>query len=153
MPAAEYSLVIDAGDQYDILSQPVAIYGTTGGVGIGRSGQTVQVDLHLKANGADEAKLFEGAPKAAVDLYNKGMQSVKDNNPKKAVEQFNAALAIYPNFIPALRNLSIQYLSLHDIDKVAEMSERLIKLSPTDAVAAKTWYRKIQPEERSRSRD
>jgi len=135
LPAAEYSLIVDGGDQFDILSQPVTIYGTTGGVGMGRSGQTVQVDLHLRAKGsaAVEAKLFEGAPKPAVDLYNKGMQSVKDNNPKKAVEQFNAALAIYPNFIPALRNLSTQYLSLHDMDKVAEMSERLIKLSPTDA--------------------
>jgi Flp pilus assembly protein TadD len=137
LPAAEYTLVVDGGDQFEVLSQPVTIYGTTGGVGMGRSGQTIQVDLHLRPKGAAaaEAKLFEGAPKAAMDLYNKGMHFVKENNPKKAVEQFNAALAIYPNFIPALRNLGIQYLSLKEMDKVVETSERLIKLSPTDARA------------------
>lgn len=135
LPAAEYSLIVDGGDQFDILTQPVTIYGTTGGVGVGRSGQTIQVDLHLRAKGsaAAEAKVFEGAPKAAVENYNKGMQFVKENNSKKAVEQFNAALAIYPNFIPALRNLSIQYLNLHEMDKLAETSEKLVKLSPTDA--------------------
>jgi len=138
LPAAEYSLVVDAGDQYDVLSQPVAIYGTTGGVGVGRSGQTVQVDLHLKAKGSDAAaaKLFEGVPKAAVDSYKKGMQSVKENNPKKAVEQFNAALAIYPNFIPALSNLSTQYLNLREMEKLAETSEKLLKLSPNDSRGA-----------------
>jgi tetratricopeptide (TPR) repeat protein len=137
LPAAEYSLVVDAGDQYDVLSQPVSIYGTTGGVGVGRSGQTVQVDLHLRAKGsvAADAKLFEGVPKAAVDSYKKGMQSAKENNPKKAVEQFNAALAVYPNFIPALSNLSTQYLNLREMEKLAETSEKLLKLSPNDSRA------------------
>jgi Tfp pilus assembly protein PilF len=137
LPAAEYSLIVDGGDQYDVLSQPVAIYGTTGGAGIGRSGQTVQVDLHLRAKGSAtaDAKLFEGVPKAAVDNYKKGMQFVKENNPKKAVEQFNAALVIYPNFIPALNNLSTQYLNLKEMDKLAETSEKLLKLSPNDGRA------------------
>jgi Tfp pilus assembly protein PilF len=137
IPASDYSLLVDGGAEFDPVKQSVVIYGTTGGVGVGRSGQTIQVDIHLKIKGAGlaEQKRFEGVPKAAVDNYKKGTQAAQSGDAKKAVELFNKALSIHPNFIPALSELGGQYRKLNEMAKLAETMEALLKLSPDDAHA------------------
>ena len=134
LPAAEYQLSIDGGAEYDGLKQNVVIYGNTGNVGLGRSGQTVQLDIHLTAKGStfDEAKAFAGIPKEAVDNYKAAVKSAQSGNHKKAVEQLNAALAIQPTFELALNDLGVQYLKLGEMGKLAETMETLLKLSPKD---------------------
>ena len=57
-----------------------------------------------KGSAMNEEKLFAGVPKEAVDSYKKAMQSAQGGNNKKAVEQLNSALAIYPKFSLALRD-------------------------------------------------
>ncbi len=51
LPAAEYSVIVDGGPEYEPVRQSVVIYGTTGNVGVGRSGQTMQVDIRLLPKG------------------------------------------------------------------------------------------------------
>jgi len=137
LPAAEYSVIVDGGPQYEPVRQSVVIYGTTGNVGVGRSGQTMQLDIHLltKGSAANEEKLFVGVPKEAVDSYKKAMQSAQGGNNKKAVEQLNSALAIYPKFSLALRDLGVQYLKLGEMAKLIETMEALLKLAPDDSHA------------------
>jgi tetratricopeptide (TPR) repeat protein len=134
LSAADYQLIIDGGPDYDGLKQSVVIYGNTGNVGIGRSGQTMQFDIHLVPKGTafDEAKAFAGVPKQAVDNYKAAAQAAQSGNHKKAVEQLNAALAIHPTFTLALSDLGVQYLKLNEMGKLADTMETLLKLSPDD---------------------
>ena len=137
LPAADYQLTIDGGPEYEPLKQTVVIYGTTGGVGVGRSAQTIALDIHLLPKGSviDEAKLFAGVPKAAVDSYKAAAKFAQAGNNKKAVEQLNAALAVHPTFTLALSDLGVQYLRSGEMGKLAETMEALLKLSPNDARA------------------
>jgi Tfp pilus assembly protein PilF len=137
LPAAEYSVEVDGGPDYDILKQSVTIYGTTGNVGVGRAPQTIQVDLHLRLRGAAlaEAKRFEGVPKEALESYKKGMQFAQKGDRKKAVEQLNQAVTQYPKFGPALSDLGTLYLQLNEMSKLAETMEALLKLEPNDSRA------------------
>jgi len=137
LPAAEYQLIVVGGAEFDTVRQSVVIYGTTGNAGVGRSAQTIAVDIHLMVKGSaiDETKLFEGIPKEAVDNYKAAMKSVQSGKTKKAVEQLNAALAIHPGFILALSDLGDQYRKLGEMDKLVETMEALLKISPKNAHA------------------
>jgi Tfp pilus assembly protein PilF len=137
LPAADYVLVVDGGSDYEMLKQSVVIYGTTGSVGVGRAGQTIQLDVHLVPKGtvgtvvADDQR-FAGVPTEAVDSFMKATQSARAGNSKKAVEQLNSAIGIYPKFTLALTELGVQYLKLNEMGKLAETMEALLKLTPDD---------------------
>ena len=135
LPAADYTLTLDAGPDYEPLRQSVVIYGNTGNVGLGASGDTTKIDAQLRPKGLPDAVLFAGVPKAAVDEYKKAMESVRTGNRKKAVGELQSALAAYPNFALALRELGAQYLLLKEMDKLAETMEALLKLTPDDPKA------------------
>jgi Tfp pilus assembly protein PilF len=137
LPAADYSVIVDGGSEYESVRQSVVIYGTTGNVGVGRSGQTMQVDIRLLPKGsvANEEKLFAGVPKEAVDSYKKARQSAQAGNSKKAIEQLNSAIAIYPKFSVALSDLGDQYHKTGEMAKLVETMEALLKLTPNDSHA------------------
>lgn len=138
LPAAEYTIAVDAGPEYELTRQSVVIYGNgAGGIGVPTTSQKLMVDIHLIPKGSvvDEAKLFAGVPKEAVDNYKKGVQSARAGNSKKAVEQLNAALLVYPKFALALGELGSQYVALKEWDKIPMAMEELLKLTPDDARA------------------
>ncbi len=140
LPAAEYTMLIDAGPNFEPVRQRVVIYGTTGGVeGVRAVGQTTMLNVNLLPKGASsgDVKLFEGVPEKAVENYKKGVQSARAGDSKKAVEQLNAALTIHPKFAPALSELGVQYLKLKEMNKVADSMEELLKLTPNDSHAHK----------------
>jgi tetratricopeptide (TPR) repeat protein len=60
------------------------------------------------------------------------MESLRAGDRKKAVGELNSALAAYPNFALALRELGVQYLNLKEMDKLASTMEALLKLTPDD---------------------
>ena len=135
LPASDYSLTIDAGSDYEPVRQSVLIYGNTGNVGLGNSGDTTKVDIQLRPKAIPDAILFAGVPPEAVNNYKKAMESVRANNRKKAVGELNSAIAVYPSFSLALRELGAQYQQLKEWDKLAETMEALLKLSPNDPKA------------------
>jgi len=135
LPAAEYTLTVDAGAEYETSRQSVVIYGAgAGSIGVATTGQKIIIDIHLKSK-VDEGKLFAGVPRNAVENYKQGVQSARAGNSKKAVEQLNAALAIHPKFALALSELGVQYLILKEMSKVAASMEELLKITPDDARA------------------
>ena len=138
LPASDYSISIDGGTDYESVRESVTIYGNTGGVqGIGSSGQIVILDVHLrpKVSAANSEAAFSGIPKPAVESYKRGMDLVRAGDTKKAIEQFNGALATYPTFPQALADLGMQYMKLGKMDKAAETFEALAKLKPSDTSA------------------
>lgn len=138
LPAAQYSVLIDGGADFESVVHQVVIYGTTGGIeGIRPAGQSIMVDVHLqpKGNALAAETLFVGVPKDAVEIYKKGVQAARSGNSKKAVEHLNAALTIHPKFAAALSEIGMQYLILKEMSKVASTMEELLKLTPNDARA------------------
>jgi tetratricopeptide (TPR) repeat protein len=135
LPAADYSLALDAGPDYEPLRQSVVIYGNTGNVGLGNSGDTTKVDAQLRPKAVPDSVLFAGVPPGAVDHYKKALESARAGKKEKAVDELRSALADYPNFSLALSELGNLYGQLKDWAKLAETMEALLKLTPNDSKA------------------
>jgi len=123
----DYTVMVDAGDEFERAQEPVGIYAGTSKV--------VQVTIQLKPKISSSNPLFAGVPSNALNLYQKGMAAIKKNDSKAAVESLSAAVAAHPTFALALSDLATQYMHLKQWDKAAETYDALIKLKPNDATA------------------
>jgi tetratricopeptide (TPR) repeat protein len=126
--AGSYSVVVDAGSQYEKAREPVTIDPEANG----RIAQII-VELHFKADASNPA--FAGVPQNALNLYQKGTAAAQKGDNKAAAEFFSQAVAAYPSFAIALSDLGFQHMKLNQLDKAGETYEALIKLKPADAVA------------------
>jgi thioredoxin-like negative regulator of GroEL len=124
----DYTVVVDAGPDFEKAREPVGIYP-------GTSGKIVQVAIQLQPRISSSNPLFAGVPANALNLYQKGMAAVKKNDSKAAVESLSAAVAAHPTFALALNDLATQYMLLKQWDKAGETYDALIKLKPNDAAA------------------
>ena len=122
-----YTVVVDAGPEYEKTREPVNIdrQASRGGI------IQVPIQLHLKVDASNPA--FAGIPEKALSLYQKGAAAARKNDNKGAVEFLNNAVAAHPNFPIALSELGTQYIILKQWDKAGETFEALLKLKPTDA--------------------
>ena len=129
-----FTVRIDAGNAYEPATEEVNIQdaGTIGNMS--RMGQIYSVQIHLRPrSGEPITKGVVSAndpPKAAVDLFNKALESVKSGNRDKAIEQLKAALAIHPTFTAALNGLGVQYLKLGKFEAASEAFAKALKLAP-----------------------
>jgi Flp pilus assembly protein TadD len=124
----DYTVVVDAGPEFEKAREPV-------GINAGTSGRVVQVTVQLQPKIDSANPLFAGVPSNALNLYQKGMAAVKKNDSKAAVASLSAAVAAHPNFAIALNDLATQYMLLKEWDKAGETYEALIKLKPNDPAA------------------
>jgi Flp pilus assembly protein TadD len=69
-------------------------------------------------------------PKAAVELYEKGMDAASRNETDKAIDFLKRAVDLHPNFGLALNELGVQYLKRGDLDKAEEALLKVMRLSP-----------------------
>jgi tetratricopeptide (TPR) repeat protein len=123
-----YSVVVDAGKQYDAAREPVTIDQTG-------AAPVIQVNIQLRPRIDASNPSFAGVPREALDFYQKGTAAAQKGNPKSAVEFLGKAVSTYPNFTLALSDLGVQYMKLGQMDKAAETLEALLKLKPDDATA------------------
>jgi len=125
---------IDAGEAFEPATEEVNIAdgGSTGNMS--RVGQIYSVQIHLRPRSSEP--LTKGVvsandpPKAAVELFNKALESVKDGHRDKAIEQLKAALEIHPTFTAALNGLGVQYLKLGKYEAASEAFTKALKLAP-----------------------
>ncbi len=129
-----FTVRIDAGDGYEPATEEVNIADSGSSGNMSRVGQIYSVQIHLRPK--SNQPITKGVisandpPKAAVDLFNKALQSVKDGNRDKAIEQLKAALAIHPTFTAALNGLGVQYLKLGKYEAASEAFAKALKLAP-----------------------
>lgn len=129
-----FTVRVDVGDTYELATEVVNIQdaGTIGNMS--RMGQiySVQIHLRLKSNQPITKGVISAndPPKAAVDLYNKALESVKNGHRDKAIEQLKGALAIHPTFAAALNGLGVQYLKLGKYDAASEAFTKALKITP-----------------------
>src|SRR5215213_8243812 len=129
-----FAVRVDAGDAYETATEVVNIP-DTGTIGtMSRMGQiySLQIHLRLKSNQPITKGVISAndAPKAAVDLYSKALESVKDGHRDKAIEQLKGALAIHPGFVAALNGLGVQYLKLGSYQAAFEAFTNALKITP-----------------------
>lgn len=133
-----YTVFVDAGDQYEIARETVFIDTDGSNIRLPPTSRlyTVQITLQLRRSEATKRGVVNVAlttiPSGARDLYQKALESARAGDSKKAVEQLQSALAIYPNFPLALNELGVQYLKLKQADKAAESFVAALKLSPDE---------------------
>ena len=129
-----FTVRVDAGDAYEPATEVVNI-ADTGTIGtMSRVGQiySVQIHLRLKTNQPITKGVISAnePPQAAVDLYNKALESVKDGHRDKAIEQLKGAVAIHPDFVAALNGLGVQYLKLGNYEAGVEAFTKALKITP-----------------------
>ena len=97
---------------------------------------TVQIQLRPKPSQAMVGVVnaaFAGVPRPAVELYKKATASAAANDRKKAVTQLEAAIALHPEFVLALNDLSILYITLGKLQKAAEALRQAVKIEPNNS--------------------
>jgi len=127
LPPGDYTVVVDAGPEFERSRETVNIYREASA-----GGRTVQVAVQLHPRIDASNPLFAGIPQEALNLYQKGNAAARKGDAKAAVEFLSGAVAKHPNFPLALSELGAQYLALKEWDKAGEAFEALLKLKPTD---------------------
>ncbi len=95
------------------------------------NGRILRLDIFMKPK-MSLNPAFASVPGDALELYKKGLAASQKGDARKAVENLNKAIGIYPRFGPALTEMGVQYLKLGDPAKAAEALEAAMKLTPTD---------------------
>ena len=129
LPPGDYTVVVDAGPEFERAREAVNIYREASG------GRSVQVSIQLRPRVDSSNPLFAGIPGRALDLYKKGATAAAKGDAKGAVESLSAAVAAHPNFPLALSELGVEYMNLKQYDKASETFEALLKLKPNDVSA------------------
>lgn len=136
-----YTVVIEAGDQFEPVSERVYINETRNSDSRGTSGSVpriISVPIYLQPKrvvsktentGIVDASLAN-VPKAAQELYQKALDESRAGDSKKAVEHLKRAIEIHPQFPVALNELGVQYLKLDQPDMSVEYLRAAVKLSP-----------------------
>ena len=130
MTGGRYTVRVDAGDAYAPATATIEIPQSQSGM----MGSIYSVQVYLRpSSGQPVTRGVVSAadpPKAAVDLYNKALESVKAGEREKAIEQLKAALAIHPNFAAALNGLGVQYMKLGKYQAAFEAFNAALTITP-----------------------
>lgn len=136
-----YTLVVNAGDQYEIAKEAIMIDSdlrmSRSGVAL-NSGQrryTAMVTLRAKRDtknnkaGVINASLAE-VPEDARTYYQKALDLIKAGDQPGAVENLRTAISLYPKFLLALNELGVQYLKMGQAAKAIDPLRSASRLSP-----------------------
>src|SRR5262249_19504234 len=130
-----YTVVVDAGSEFELAAENVDIIDVARRRG--DQGSTISVYITLQPrHGGENTKpgtvsaAHATIPEAALQLYKDAIESAKAGDRKKAIDQLQEALKIYPNFAVALNELGVQYIGLKQWDKAVDALQSAIKLVP-----------------------
>lgn len=121
-----YTLTVEGGPSYENAIEHPSIAREDS-----PNGRILRLDIFMKPKLALDPA-FASVPGNALEFYKKGMEAAQKGDGKKAVENLNKAIGVYPQFGPALTELGAQYLKLGDLAKATEVLEAAMKLTPTD---------------------
>ncbi len=127
-----YFITIEAGKDFLPAQDTVDLYDNT------PKTTTVQIELHLRATANSKPAVINAGladvPKAAAELYQKGIEAAAVGNDKAAIEELTGALAIYPRFLLALNELSAIYVNTGELAKAEEALTGALKLEPNNPI-------------------
>jgi tetratricopeptide (TPR) repeat protein len=83
----------------------------------------------------DPADYNRRFPKKAVKEYDKGLEAEKKGEKDKAIEHYEAALKMAPDYYPAHNNLGTLYMGKSDFKSAEEQFREAVRLDQNDAQA------------------
>lgn len=101
----------------------------------------VQIDIYLrlplhseqrdpKPGTVSAAEATQQIPKAARQAYERGLKLQKENQPGGALDQFNQAITLYPDYFQALTERANLAMGRNQLAEAAADFERALKLNP-----------------------
>jgi Tfp pilus assembly protein PilF len=122
LPAGDYRLTVEGGSEFENTMEYPSIYRESS-----PGGRIVKLAIFMRPKENDE---FGSIDRAAVEAYKKARDLDRAGDNKKAVEQLNKAISVFPRFGAALNLLGVQYLKLGQPDKAAETLDQAVKINP-----------------------
>ena len=142
-----YTIVIEAGDDYEKVSESIFIEGNSNlgrGTRIPMMPRTVMVPIYLRAKMAGKTKAenkpgvlnaaLANVPKPALELYDKALQAMQAGDGKAAIEHLRGAISLYPDFAVAFNALGVEYLKLGEVNRALDALRTATRLSPDSFV-------------------
>ncbi len=140
----EYTVIVDAGDQYERARETVAI-GNSGAVPAqGSPGSyaiplVYQVQIYLKprrlnSNGqpATSNTAFADVPASARGLFQQALENARAGKHDKAIEQLKTAISQAPRFTLAYNELAVQYLRTGQRAQAVDTLKEGLGIKPDD---------------------
>lgn len=141
----EYTVIVDAGDEYEKGIDTVSI-GNSGAVPAqGDPGQyaiplVYQVQIYLRpkrlttttGQPATANNVFANVPAPARDLFQQALENARGGNHVKAIEQLKSAISQAPGFALAYNELAVQYLKTGRADEAVETLKAALQINPED---------------------
>ena len=124
IPSGHYRLTVEGGSDFESALEYPAIYRESS-----PGGRVIKLAIFMRPKERDD---YGSVHKDAVAAYKKARELDRAGETKKAIEQLNKALAVYPKFGQALNELGVQYLKAGQADKAAEALEAAVKLLPDE---------------------
>jgi len=97
----------------------------------------VQIELRLRPNANTKPAVLNaalaGVPKAAAELYEKGLAASAAGDNKKAIDELKQSVALYPAFVLALNELSALYVNENDLVSAAQALIAALRYEPNNA--------------------
>lgn len=138
-----YSIVIDAGDDFEIARESIMIdteLPAPRGMRVVPTSRSTNVPVHLrfKRNSADVGRnevinvRWSNVPKDAISSYNKGLTHIKLNEIDEAITEFRKAIESYRAFAPAHTALGKVYLMTGKLDEALTSLTNAVQFDATD---------------------
>lgn len=122
LEVGDYTLVIDAGKEYEVIREPVYI---------GNTQRTVNVPVYLRLR-PEANPALAGVPKPAVELYVKAQEALRKGESEKAQALLNDAVAQHPQFGLAHNELALLQLKAGALDKALEEAKLAARALPEE---------------------
>jgi Tfp pilus assembly protein PilF len=133
LQGGRYTVVVDAGPEFELESESVDIIEPARRRGDPGLIQTVYFTLKPRKTPTGTVGTVDASsviPEPARELYADALESAKNGDRKKAIDQLNQALKIHQNFPLALNELGVQYIGIKQYDKAIESLKAALKLAP-----------------------
>ncbi len=134
LKGGSYTLVVDAGTNFELATETVDIIEAARRRNDPGMILTVQINLQPKQTAPKPVGTVSALPNAipeeAVKLYNAALESSKTGEHKKAIEQLNAALKIFPDYLAALNESGVQHMRLKEFTKAEDFFKNALKVEP-----------------------
>jgi Flp pilus assembly protein TadD len=136
-----YTVIVEGNEYFETTRESVfietSVIGSPTAAGAFPIARPYSVQVYLRPKG-DSTVAKPGVlnaalatvPKAALEQYQKGMESVARNESDKAIDHLKRAVTLHPAFGLALNELGVQYLKKGELDKAAEVLAKAIQVAP-----------------------
>ncbi|HKP13018.1 MAG TPA: tetratricopeptide repeat protein, partial [Blastocatellia bacterium] len=133
LAGGSYTVTVDAGNEFEVASETVDIIEPMRRRNDPGQTLTVQITLHARAAASRPVGTVDangGIPDQALQLYKVALDFVQAGEHKKAIEQLNEAVKLYPTFWQALNELGLVYMRQKQFDKAEPPLRKATELAP-----------------------